>query len=195
MEVRMSVFCKFRVIKAVFGKPSYSEFHPLMLKRFAILFLLLTVFACKKPVEYPLEPVIKFEGIEVEQGADGYDEKVFVTISFTDGDGDIGYYPRESGQNPWIFDDPSSQYYNNYIVKTSIRRSGAWVEDTTNVSARLPYMTPEGAIKALKGEIRRELTLPPLLNRDTLQYEIFIWDRALHKSNTVTTPSVVVTTR
>lgn len=166
-----------------------------MLKRPLLLLAVLAVAACKKPVEYPIEPIIAFKSIEVGQAADGYDERVFVTITFTDGDGDIGYYPRESGRNDWIFDDPSSQYYNNYIVKTYIRDAGAWREDTTNVSARLPYMTPEGAIKALKGEITRELTLPPLLNRDTLQYEIFIWDRMLHKSNVIVTTPIVVSTR
>ena len=93
------------------------------------------------------------------------------------------------------FDDPSSPYYNNYIVKTWLRRDGEWILDTTNVDARLPYMTPEGAIKALKGDIQRELTLPPALTLDTLKYDIFIWDRALHQSNTVTTPEIVVSTR
>ncbi|MFM7216733.1 MAG: hypothetical protein ACKO1U_01795 [Bacteroidota bacterium] len=166
-----------------------------MLKRILYISLLLSAFACKKPIEYPAEPVIRFQSISVEKATDGYDDKVYVTISFTDGDGDIGYYPRESGRNEWIFDDPASPYYNNYIVKTSILRSGTWVVDTTNVSARLPYMTPDGSIKALKGEIQRELTLPPALSNDTLQYEIFIWDRALHKSNTVTTPAIVINTR
>jgi hypothetical protein len=150
---------------------------------------------CKDPVEYPLIPVIGFKSIAVTQDASGFDSKVLVTLTFTDGDGDIGYYPRESGRNASVFDDPSSPYYNNYIVKTWIRRSGVWTEDTTNVSARLPYMTPEGANKALKGEILRELTLPPLLSADTLKYDIFIWDRSFQQSNVVTTPEIVVSTR
>lgn len=166
------------------------------MRRFLLGAITLLVFTtCKKPVEYPLEPIIAFKTIGVTQDASGYDEKVFVTISFTDGDGDIGYYPRESGRNQPQFDDPASPYYNNYIVKTWIRRGGSWIQDTTNVSARLPYMTPEGAIKALKGDIQRELTLPPALTLDTLKYDIFIWDRALHQSNTVTTPEIVVSTR
>ena len=131
-------------------------------------------FSCKEPIEYPLEPVIAFKSIATTQDAFGFDSKVYVTITFTDGDGDIGYYPRESGRNASVFDDPASPYYNNFIVKTWIMRSGNWIEDTTNVSARLPYMTPEGANKALKGEIQRELTLPPQLVQDTLKYEIFI---------------------
>lgn len=165
------------------------------LKLLVILTLSATAFGCKKPIEYPLEPIIKFESIVVKQDVPGIDSKSFITISFTDGDGDIGYYPRESGQNPSEFDNPASPYYNNYVVKTWIRRAGSWVEDTTNVSARLPYLTPQGANKALKGEIQRELTLPTAMLQDTLKYDIFIWDRALHKSNIVTTSEIVVTTR
>lgn len=167
-----------------------------MFNRLFVLVVVMTFFAsCKKAIEYPAEPILNFKSIGVSKEADGYDSKVLVDISFTDGDGDIGYHPRESGKNDWIFDNPSSPYYNNYIVTTYIRRSGTWTVDTTNVSARLPYMTPEGANKALKGDILRELTLPPQLVNDTLKYDIFIWDRALHKSNIVTTPEIIVSTR
>ena len=61
----------------------------------------------------------------------------------------------------------NSQYYNNYVVKTYILESGVWQADPINVSARLPYMTPEGSNKALRGDIQRTLTLPPALNNDT----------------------------
>ena len=172
----------------------YYRFRMRHIKALA-LFALITMLSCKKPTEYPLEPILTFKSVYVKQDVPGIDSKVYVTISFTDGDGDIGYYPRESGQNASVFDDPSSPYYNNFIVKTWIRRSGTWTEDTTNVSARLPYMTPQGVNKALKGDIQRELTLPPQLNSDTLKYDIYIWDRSFHKSNTVTTSPVVVTTR
>lgn len=171
---------------------------PVPLKTNTSLFIAVCVvltLSCKDPIEYPLQPVIAFKSIAVSQDASGFDSKVFVTISFTDGDGDIGYYPRESGRNASIFDDPASPYYNNFIVKTWVLRSNSWTEDTTNVSARLPYMTPEGANKALKGEIQRELTLPPRLVLDTLKYEVFIWDRSLNQSNTVTTSEIVVNTR
>ena len=167
-----------------------------MFRRFYLPILMIVSFAsCKKAIEYPVEPILAFKSINVTSDGTGYASKVLVDISFTDGDGDIGYYPRESGLNDWMFDDPASMYYNNYIVKTYIMRSGVWTVDTTNVNARLPYMTPEGVNKALKGDILRELTLPPQLTVDTLKYDIFIWDRALHKSNTITTPEVIVSTR
>ncbi len=167
----------------------YRSFIP------ALLFAALSFTSCEKPDEYPLEPSIEFVSIYSTKNAQGYDNKVFVSISFTDGDGDIGYHARESGLNDPIFDDPSSPYYNNFIVKTLILQNGLWNSIDTPVSARIPYLTPEGANKALKGKIERELTVPIPLDLDTLRYEIFIYDRSLNKSNTIVTPEILLNTR
>jgi hypothetical protein len=150
----------------------YLRFLPI------ILALVLSFYGCKKPDEFPIIPSIEFKSIYSTRNFLGYDQNVMVTISFTDGDGDIGYYSRESGLNDPIFDDPSSQYYNNFIVKTFILQNGIWNTIDTPVSARLPYLTPEGPNKGLRGEIQRELSVPVPLNNDTLRYEIFIYDRA-----------------
>jgi hypothetical protein len=159
----------------------------------AILFLLFSTYACKKPDEFPLVPSIEFKSIYSTRNGQGLDENVYVVVSFTDGDGDIGYHSRESGLNDPIFDDPSSPYFNNFIVRTLILQNGIWNSIDTPISARIPYLTPEGPNKALRGEISREFALP-LLRQDTLKYEIFIYDRALNKSNTITTPGIVLTT-
>lgn len=166
----------------------YKNFLP------ALAFTVLSIFACKKPDEFPLVPAIEFKSIYTTKDAQGFDRRVFVTISFTDGDGDIGYHSRESGKNDAIFDDPTSQYYNNFIVKTLILRNGLWNSIDTPISARVPYLTPEGPNKALRGEIVREFTVPIPLVQDTLRYEIFIYDRSLNKSNTITTTSVILNT-
>ena len=120
---------------------------------------------------------------------------MFVLVSFTDGDGDIGYHSRESGLNDAIFDDPASQYYNNFIVKTFILQNGIWNSIDTPVSARIPFLTPEGPNKALRGEISREFALPIALVQDTLRYDIFIYDRSLNQSNTITTSPIILNTR
>lgn len=166
----------------------------------AIAFLVLSFFACEKPEEYPLVPAIEFKTIYSESyynpaDSEIYDTKVFVTVSFTDGDGDIGYHSRESGRNDAIFDDPTSQYFNNFIVKTLILQNGLWNSIDTPISARIPYLTPEGANKALRGEILREFTVPVPLDNDTLRYEIFIYDRQLHQSNTISTSSIILNTK
>ena len=167
----------------------YLRFLPI------ILFLALSFNGCKKPDEFPLVPFIEFKSIYSEKDAQGFDQNVYVTISFTDGDGDIGYHSRESGLNDAIFDDPSSQYYNNFIVKTFILQNGIWNTIDTPVSARIPYLTPEGPNKALRGEISREFALPIALVQDTLRYDIFIYDRSLNQSNTITTSPIILNTR
>ena len=160
-----------------------------------IIFLALSFNGCKKPDEFPLIPVIEFKTISSDKDAQGFDQYVHVNVSFTDGDGDIGYHSRESGLNDAIFDDPSSPYFNNFIVKTLILQNGIWNSIDTPVSARIPYLTPEGPNKALRGEISREFALPLALVRDTLRYEIFIYDRSFNKSNTITTSQIILTTR
>lgn len=161
----------------------------------AVIFLAISFNGCKKPDEFPLIPSIEFKSIYSTKNSQGYDQKVFVTVSFTDGDGNIGYYSVESGRNEPMFDDPTSQYYNNFIVKTLILQNGIWNSIDTPISARIPYLTPEGANKGLRGEILREFTVPIPLVQDTLRYEIFIYDRALNKSNTISTSNIILNTR
>lgn len=161
-----------------------------------LLSAVVSVFvACKKQESFSLVPAIEYKNILKATSTTGFDSAVVVTISFTDGDGDIGYYPVGDSRNDPKFDDVNSPYYNNYIVKTMIKRSGSWQTNPVSVSARLPYMTPEGSNKALRGEIQRTLTLPPALTNDTLKYEVYIWDRALNRSNIITTDEIVLNTQ
>ncbi|HQV99718.1 MAG TPA: hypothetical protein PLZ91_05300 [Bacteroidia bacterium] len=153
--------------------------------------------ACKKPLEYPLVPNIDFKSIVGVKDANGKDQYLQVTIGFTDGDGDIGYFSPESGLNDPMFDfpaDATNPYYTNFKVKTYRLINNVWTVDTVDLSARIPYLTPLGSNKALKGEIQRELPLDIGLVNDTFYYEIFIYDRSLHQSNTVKTSNIVINT-
>lgn len=161
---------------------------------FFLMTALLLSYACRKPEVYPDIPAIEFKSIYTVKDNQGYDQNVYVTINFTDGDGDIGYYSKESGLNDPMFDDPTSPYYNNFIVKVFIKANGVWNTLDTPVSSRIPYLTPDGKNKALKGEIVREIPVPAPLVNDTLKYDIFIYDRALHQSNTITTSEIILNT-
>jgi len=163
-----------------------------------ILISALAFNACKKPLEYPIIPAIDFKRLESVKDANGKDQALLVTIGFTDGDGDIGYFSPESGLNDPIFDfpaDATNPYYTNFKVKTYHLINNVWTIDTVDLSARIPYLTPTGSNKALKGEIQRELPLNIGLVNDTFYYEIFIYDRGLHASNTVKTTNVVLNTQ
>jgi hypothetical protein len=153
--------------------------------------MLMFLSACKKADEFPVVPVISFNSLTTQKDAGGYDVSAKVVISFTDGDGDIGYYPSGNGSP---YDDANSPYYYNFIVKMFEKTNGNWVLNPDTLSGRMPYITPDGSNKALKGDIAMDLFLPPHKTKDTLHYDIFIYDRALHQSNTITTPDIVVTT-
>lgn len=170
----------------------------IFISSFSVVILIAMLHACKKQVEYPIIPAIDFKRIEGVKDANGRDQSIKVTIGFTDGDGDIGYYSVESGKNDHQFDFPADNtnpYYNNFKVKTFRKVNGIWTVDPVDISARIPYLTPEGSNKALKGEIERDLPVRPGLVKDTFYYEIYIWDRELHASNTVTTSQIILTTQ
>ena len=157
--------------------------------------IVFAVISCRKLEEFPVEPVITYKSIYSTINAQGFDQKITVIVSFTDGDGDVGY--RVNGQNDSIFDDPTSQYYNNYIAKLFQFKNGNWVEYPTilPLGGRLPYLTPVGKNKALKGEISCDIDVPPQAVQDTFRLDLFIYDRSLHQSNTVTTSVIILNTQ
>lgn len=168
----------------------------------AALIFTIILSSCKKPDEYPVIPAIEFKQISAKRDTSPYDISVTTVISFTDGDGDIGYYSAESGKNDPIFDDANSPYYYNYQIIKWQKVNGVWEIDSVaddgsklQLGGRLPYMTPSGKNKALKGEIQQDVAIDVGLNQDTFRYDIFIYDRALHKSNVVRTDEIVLTTR
>jgi len=157
----------------------------------ALLLVLAIISGCKKTNEYPLIPSITFKSLTTTQDASGYDLGSHVIVTFTDGDGDIGYHNSGNG---YPYDDTSSIYYYNFVVKLQQKKVGIWNTDTFKLSGRIPYLTPEGNNKALKGDIGMDIPLIKHVTNDTMRYEIFIYDRALHKSNVITTDEIVITT-
>lgn len=60
-----------------------------MKKIFGILSLVVILMACKKDEEISTTPVISFESITPSQ-PEAYTDEVVITISYRDGDGDLG---------------------------------------------------------------------------------------------------------
>ncbi len=155
-----------------------------------LLFLSLGMTACIKEEQYPIEPVINFEQFATARGSDGKDSLGVLSISYTDGDGDLGY--------PAIKPDPQYDLYisyfemNNGVLENVTTPSG----DTIQFNARLPYLTPDIANKTIKGEIEDTLTINnPLSDNDTILFRIYLVDRANNKSNTIETPLIKIIKR
>lgn len=155
------------------------------------LFLLILLFGgltgCVKEEQYPVIPEIGFQSYATYTSIDGKDSLGLITISYKDGDGNIGLYPSDTVE-PLKY---------NFYLKFLQQIDGQMVEvrpvDTNvNFNARIPLLTPNGRNKNIKGEITMTLELyfaSQILKSDIIAFEIYIKDRSQNKSNVVTSPS------
>ncbi len=149
----------------------------------------LFVWACASPPDYPIEPVIEYIGMtkNVMKRGLGPEDTTFVTIAFTDGDGDLGDEESDS-LNLFVTDLRTGILENQY---------------------RIPFLPDLGSANGIRGEITfrlfttccifpPELGLDPCFDTspeypmDTVRYSIYIVDRAGHKSNVVETEPIFI---
>lgn len=167
-----------------------------------ILLLLTAIISCRKLEQFPIEPSIEFLAFEkIYNSTDSVYDQGVLKLSFKDGDGDIGLHKYDTFP-PF---NPGSKYYYNLVITFFELQNGQLKEiplvfynpttqtwDTIPLSARIPYLTPDGANKSISGEIYDTLFIYNYNSDfDTLQLEAFIYDRSLHKSNTVNTGLIV----
>ena len=169
--------------------------------RVLVIILLLTA-SCRKLEEYPIVPEITFEGFVLLQNQEtGVVDKGLLRIGYRDGDGDIGL---AQGDTSFPF-QPAGDYYYNLIIRYFEQQNGEFVElpliswnelqqryDTATFSARIPPLIPKDESKAIKGIIEDELFINnPLSDFDTIMFKVQLIDRALNKSNEVSSPPIV----
>lgn len=149
--------------------------------------LLVVLFSCRKDPDYPDKPEIGFKDFQTF----GKDSAI-LTITFKDGDGDIGL-KKEDTLPP--YDEGSVNYYNlfleyyEYVNGKRVRQ-----QLIPPFYYRIQYIKNEGRIKDLEGDISVSLSpfyYDPFSPADTFSYSIMIKDRALHKSNVVFTSKLV----
>jgi hypothetical protein len=155
----------------------------MMVKKRNLLALLLLlsvgIIACDDDETYPLTPEISFKSLEKFVNVSQSDSLV-LTFSFTDGDGDIG--SPES--------DPARR---DVFVRLFERKNGVFEEAilAAPLEYRIPYLTPRGNNKSLKGDVKINIDYNILQPNDTIFYKIFIKDRADRKSNEITTGTII----
>lgn len=140
---------------------------------------------CLKTEEFPNTPAIKFKSF------DFFGDSASLTISFTDGDGDIGLDPAD---NAPPFDTASTFYYNLFLEQSQ-KVNGVWqvVEFEIPIHYRIPRITPTGQNKALEGEVAVAIDPYPLfIVGDTVRYSVEMVDRALNRSNKVFSDEIIV---
>jgi hypothetical protein len=132
------------------------------------------------------------------------DTLIKVTIGYKDGDGDIGLNPEDTfppfNYIPDTFNRNINPYFDNFHVEYLERKNGTWIplinpesKDTLRFSARIENITPDGKFKAIRGTMEAEFFLPFYNERsDTILINVWVYDRALHKSNIVQSPVIVL---
>ena len=162
----------------------------------------LAVCSCQKPIEYPIEPHIAYEGFTYLTNSDStFSGEGVVRFSYTDGDGDLGL---DDGDTLPPFGLNDAHYYNMVIdylksvngefVKTPLLSWNVQTQtyDTVSFSARFHRLRDSDEPKAISGTMEYKLTVQnPLSPNDTVKFEIRILDRALHESNTIQTEAII----
>jgi hypothetical protein len=155
------------------------------------LLMLMLANACIKRDEYPIEPYIEFVSLTKIQNGNGPDNMGLLTLFFTDGDGDMGLRPEDTIA-PY---EPTGDFYYNFFISYLEKENGVYdtvVLPFTN-NARIPLLNPDLVTKPIKGDIEIELFINnPLSTADTIAFDIYIVDRALHKSNVIRTPDIPI---
>jgi hypothetical protein len=165
---------------------------------FIILGVLLT-FSCKKYEEFPPEPVLKYLDFIILRDNMGIDQQGVLRFEYSDGDGDIGLYDYDTvapyDYNLFIkyFELQNGVFKEVYQITPIPVNDSVIIYDTATFNGRIPILTPAGKNKAIRGEIDDTLFINnPLSDFDTIKFEAYIVDRALNKSNVISTPPIFV---
>ncbi|MBI1226888.1 MAG: hypothetical protein GC192_16775 [Bacteroidetes bacterium] len=147
------------------------------------IFLLVLTFGCVNPPEYPIVPNIQFVSMTKDTMPRGFaSDSTLITLSFTDGDGDIGR--KDTVSDIFIIDG----------------------RDSNVTRGRIPFVPELGASNGIKGEISVVIDnscciFPnPLYDGcsetfpgypyDPVTFSIYIMDRKGNQSNTVVLPPI-----
>lgn len=137
-----------------------------------LLLFLLIIVACREgdKKDYSVVPSVEFISITPESVNEG--EKVTIQFRYTDGDGDLGENSPEA-KNLFITDNRLAVTY----------------------SMRISELAPQGASVPITGKLNAEipgLTITDNSSVQTVNYSLYITDRAGHLSNVITTSAVTI---
>lgn len=145
--------------------------------------------SCVNAPNYSDIPEIEFVGftnLVMDQAPLNSDTTV-LTLKFTDGDGDIGFDIDTPGENIFIIDNRTNEFFDRF---------------------RAPAIPPQGANNGVTGEINMVLLntccifppqdsipvceSPAAYPTNQLTFTVYIEDRAGNKSNEIVTPAITL---
>lgn len=156
-----------------------------MIRNLLILIIALGIGSCLEPPDFADVPSISFIGMSKDSLMQGVfeEDSLRLRFSFEDGDGDIGRENNTPENNVFLLDTRTGQLDNSFGI---------------------PFIPQQGSSNGIEGTV--ELVIystccifpngqdpcqtDPNFPYDTLQYEIYIVDRAGNESNRITTSAI-----
>lgn len=153
---------------------------------------LVGIASCVEPPQYDLVPEIEFVSVS-EDTIDAITGEFFVTMSFKDGDGDLGF--EEFSPDACDLCDSSCYNHPTYALFLVDSRKGFNNGDSVQCLTPfdMPFVPVKGSTGAISGEIEVKVTgifCFPFIPTDSLYFLITVKDRAGNFSNTIETPYV-----
>lgn len=165
-----------------------------------LLFFSVILVSCTTKPEFPNEPYIEFVFLEKNTANEG--EQIWVNLTFTDGDGNLGQIENLTstcGKNAIYgceFESDSSCYKDPFWSSFLIDMR----DSCFSPPGHLPSFEPDGNVKAVSGEL--QILTNPLFckNRkaniccdmDTLVYKVVVRDASGNYSNKVFTDTIFI---
>lgn len=145
-----------------------------------LFFTLSLCSSCLKKEDISPIPLIAFKDFVANK------DTANLYINFTDGDGDIGLTQNDT--------TPPNNY--NCFISYIEKQNGVWVKRDLPIefNYRIPMVNTSNKKKSIKGEIKiaiKPYYYDPFSLFDTIKYELYIMDRALNKSNIISTPEII----
>ena len=145
-----------------------------MKKLFYLFTFFVVISSCKKDekIEISTTPVIEFLGITPSTAIE-YQDKITITISYKDGDGNLG--------------ENSPDVKNLFLTDT---------RNSVTYQYRISQLAPSSEAFAIQGKLSVELKNTAITNGSTsesVSFTVSVKDRAGNTSNTVTTSAITVT--
>jgi hypothetical protein len=161
---------------------------------YAVLFLtaLVTLGSCTKIEHLSPIPSIKYNSFTIFDTLDilgNVSKAGKLNFYFEDGDGDVGLKVPSGG-----LADSTNLFFTLYR-KTNGLMEEVNADDPLYPSAyRIPYMVRLGQNKILRGTVSVTFLYLFYSPTDTIQYDFYMKDRALHESNVATTSEITIST-
>ncbi|HMY43690.1 MAG TPA: hypothetical protein PLW92_11565 [Chitinophagales bacterium] len=179
-----------------------TKLSNISLKFFILLFCMFCFSACFKEAFYPNTPTVKFNKYDLENNAYQYNSsKGSLIVDFTDGDGDLGVVYKDtliivgtdtikkipiSGKVYYTI--PKYDSIRNYVIdEYAFPEISSAYNGSKNGILEIKFTSIFDEVKYSK--ITNSF---PGIQRDTINFKLWMKDRAGNQSNIITTPDFII---